>query len=174
VPTDPPRPPPDLDEIRVRIDRLVAKLLEELRAIDAEHGAKREEVLRRSGLPREFLDEVLGGSYRSSLTVSKVSNNLDTMSSVDSQVPAARGRKFTARHPLPARAKALGKAIHVVAADVSKALERKIPRTTVRSWYAPKGTESARPIPEDAVRFFEGEPWGIPRGAWKNGITPKD
>jgi len=105
-------------------------------------------------------------------TVSINDMRIDTMSSTDT--PKVSGPKFTSRHPLPIRAKALGKSIPDVAAEVTKALKRNVPRTTVRSWYAPKGSESARAIPADAVKFFEADPWGITRDAWKNGIKDAD
>ena len=105
-------------------------------------------------------------------TVSINDMRLDTMSSTDT--PKVSGPKFTSRHPLPVRAKALGKSIPDVAAELTKALRRNVPRTTVRSWYLPKGDESARPIPADAVKFFEADPWDIPRDAWKNGIRDAD
>jgi hypothetical protein len=97
---------------------------------------------------------------------------IDTMSSTDTQKVA--GPKFASRHPLPTKAKALGKSIPDVAAEISKALKRKVPRTTVRSWYASKDGDAGRPIPADAVKFFEADPWGIPRAAWKNGIKDTD
>ena len=105
-------------------------------------------------------------------TVSINDMRLDTMSMADT--PKVSGPKFTSRHPLPIRAKALGKSIPDVAAELTKALKRNVPRTTVRSWYLPKGDESARPIPADAVKFFEADPWGISRDAWKNGIKDPD
>lgn len=105
-------------------------------------------------------------------TVSINDMRIDTMSSTDT--PKVPGPKFTSRHPLTVRAKALGMSIPDVADELTKALKRKVPRTTVRSWYAPKGSDSARAIPADAVGFFEAEPWGIPRDAWKNGIKDTD
>jgi hypothetical protein len=99
-------------------------------------------------------------------------DTLDAMntSEIDTR-RAIAGRKFTTKHPLTAKAKAMKTPIKDVAEQLSKKLKRTIPRTTVRSWYAPKDSGDGRPIPEDAVRFFEADPWNIPRAAWKNGIS---
>jgi hypothetical protein len=99
-------------------------------------------------------------------------DTLDAMntSEIDTR-PGVPGRKFTTRHPLTAKAKALKIPIKDVAEQLSKKLKRTIPRTTDRSWYAPKDSGDGRPIPEDAVKFFEADPWDIPRSAWKNGIS---
>jgi hypothetical protein len=166
VPTD-----PTADQIALLVQRLT-EFGEKMRALESEYGERRRQLIAESGLPPGLAERVLRESTLTS--VSKVSNTLDTMSTAEMQIPTPRGRKFTARHPLPARAKALGKPIRVVADDISKALKRKIPRTTVRSWYAAKGSESARPIPRDAIAFFEAPPWNIPPEAWKNGTSSSD
>lgn len=108
----------------------------------------------------------------SALPLREQYDTLDAMntSEIDTR-PGIPGRKFTTRHPLTAKAKALKIPIKDVAEQLSKKLKRTIPRTTVRSWYAPKDSGDGRPIPEDAVKFFEADPWDIPRSAWKNGIS---
>jgi len=98
---------------------------------------------------------------------------IDTMSSAQIEESGTPGPKFSAKHPLPARIKALHMSTPKVAKELSKALGRKIVRTVVRSWYLPKGHDDARPIPLDAVAFFEREPWNIPRSAWKNVKDPE-
>ncbi len=142
--------PRDLQELAAA-RRAQAEALEELAALE-ERRAKLMEIV---GLP---------SSVQSIIQI----DTMDTSANAQGDGP---GPKFLVKHPLPRRARQLKMSIPKVAAALTKALGRTIPRTTVRSWYAAKDGESARPIPEDAVRFFEAPPWSLPRSVWKNGIS---
>lgn len=108
------------------------------------------------------------------LPLGRQSDTLDAMgtsaNAAAESIPTRPGPKFRTKHPLPVRAKARGMSIENVADELAKKLRRKIPRTTVRSWYASKDSGDGRPIPKDAADYLALSPWDIPRSAWKNGI----
>lgn len=166
--------PPDPETLRRALRTLetlladpsqMARVYAELDRIDAEAARQRQALLDREGIPVGLLEKL------SLTSVSVVSKHIDTMpATTQDQILPPRGPKFAERHPLITRAKALGKSMPAIAGDLTKALKRPVARTTVRSWYT-QDPGSARPIPEDAVKFFESEPWRISRSAWRNGTS---
>lgn len=102
------------------------------------------------------------------------SDTLDAMGTSQNAIaapnPSRPGPKFKTKHPLPLRAKARGMSIEDVADELTKRFKRKIPRTTVRSWYASKASGDGRPIPQYVADYLAEPPWDIPASAWKNGI----
>ena len=129
VPPDDPRPPLDPDEIRARIDRLVEKLLAELRAIDREAGEKRAAALARSGLPAEFLESVLGASEESTLTPNEPYATIASMSTSFVAEPRKPGRPLGAG-PVAKAAKKLGLSMPKLAKAIG------VNENTVKAWNA--------------------------------------
>jgi len=142
VPPDDPRPPLDPDEIRARIDRLVEKLLAELRAIDREAGEKRAAAMARSGLPAEFLESVLGQPEESQLTSADHYDQNDEMSQAQTEgSPRKLGRPPNVKEAGPF----MRAAIKLGMSATELAAELDVKPGSARNW-----DKDGRRIPDDA------------------------
>lgn len=131
-----------------------------------EDAADAAEIRRQLGA---FLGEVKRIVEDEGLPLRSDTDTLDTMDTTPI-VSTPRGPRMKSKHPLPKRAKELGRSIPDISRELDSALRKHYPRTTIRSWYARAG-DAAREIPRRVVTYFAAAPWSIPESAWRNGIS---
>lgn len=92
-------------------------------------------------------------------------NTMNASATSDSLRSRAKLTKAARRHPFIAALVTRNETVAEAAAWLARRLNRKVPRSTVQAWYAPKSSPSYRAIPRDAAEALS-EHMGVPVEAW--------